>query len=138
MKIITNRDQLKALTPSPLSNHLLSKFDDLVETEDDAPPIFIIVEPHDDITGPDYAFVGNRGLLSDLWEEHRPGQSEFSRPYEWVSHLPELQLYEVLLLVNNEDGYWIFLPDGVVEAYPDLKWVLASEEAGGLSTPQPL
>jgi hypothetical protein len=77
------------------------------------------------------------GLLSDLFEEHEPGHTEFSRPYEWVSHLPELRLYEALLLVNGEDGYWILIPEEIVEAHPDLKWVLTDESQGGLSDPQP-
>lgn len=97
------------------------------------PPNIILVEAVDDITGPDYAFVGPRGLLSDLFEEQAPGHPEFSRPYEWVSHLQSLQLYEVLLLVGNEDGYWILIPEAVVEANPDLKWVLTDESQGGLS-----
>ena len=102
------------------------------------PPNLILVESNDDITGPDYAFVGSNGLLSDLFDEFSPGETGFVRPYEWASYLPSLQLYEVLLLVNNEDGYWIMIPGSVVEANPDLKWVLTSEEAGGLSDPQPL
>jgi hypothetical protein len=47
-------------------------------------------------------------------------------------------LYETLLLINNEDGYWIIIPEAVVEAHPDLHRVLTSEEQGGLSPPQPL
>lgn len=101
------------------------------------PPNLVPVEANDDVTGPDFAFVGSRGLLSDLFEETRSGEAGFVRPYEWASHLPVLQLYEALLLVNNEDGFWIFIPEGVVEANPDLKWVLTSEEQGGLSDPQP-
>jgi hypothetical protein len=96
------------------------------------------VEPNDEITGPAYAFVGPRGLLSDLFEEHEPGHPEFARPYEWASLIPELQLYEALLLINNEDGYLILIPEAVVEAHPELEWVLTDESQGGLSKPQPL
>ena len=60
------------------------------------------------------------------------------RPYEWVSHWPDLALYELLLLVNNEDGFWIIIPKVFVEARPDLNWVLTDESQGGLSEPQPL
>ena len=104
----------------------------------DHPDGAVLVEDDDDITGPDFAFVGPRGLLSDLFDEHEPGHPEFARPYEWASYLPELQLYETLLLLSGEDGYWIFIPEGLVEAHPDLKWVLTDESQGGLSEMQPL
>jgi len=54
------------------------------------------------------------------------------------SHLPELRLFEALYLVDGEDGYWLMIPEDVVEAHPDLKWVLIDESLGGLSEPQPL
>jgi hypothetical protein len=75
-------------------------------------------------------------LLSDLFEEHRPGHPDFVRPFEHVSRISSL--YEALLLVNGEDGYWILIPEEIVEAHPDLKWVLTDESQGGLSDPQPL
>jgi hypothetical protein len=137
MQLITHRSHLDALPASDLKFHIRKRFDQLSE-DTDAPPNLVLVEPDDDITGPNYAFIGPQGLLSDIFEEHEPGHPEFSRPYEWVSHLPELRLYEVLLLMNNEDGYWIVIPEAVVEAHPDLKWVLTSEAQGGLSPPQPL
>jgi len=52
--------------------------------------------------------------------------------------LPSLQLYEVLLLVNGEDGYWLFIPETLVDSQQALRWVLISEEAGGLADPRPL
>ena len=137
MQLITHISHLNALPASPLKIHITARFEQLSE-DTDVPPNLILVEADDDITGPDYAFVGPNGLLSDLFEEHEPGHPEFARPYEWVCYLPQLQLYEVLMLINNEDGYWIIIPEAVVEAHPDLKWVLTSEEAGGLSPPQPL
>jgi hypothetical protein len=137
MRLITHRSHLDALPESPLKSHIQNRFDQLSE-DTDVPPNIVLVEATDDITGPDCAFVGLDGLLSDLFEEHAPGHPEFSRPYEWASHLPELRLYEVLLLVNSEDGYLILIPEAVVELHPDLKWVLTSEEQGGLSPPQPL
>jgi hypothetical protein len=139
MQLFTHRSHLDALPESPLKKHIIARYDDLVETEDDIPPIFIIVEDSDAITGPDYAFIGNRGLLTDLFGEHEPGHPEFARPYEWASYLPPLKLYEVLLLTaSGEDGYLILIPEAVVEAQPDLKWVLTDEHQGGLSDPQPL
>ena len=137
MRLITHRSHLDALTESSLRTHITARFDQLSE-DTDVPPNLVLVERGDDITGPDFAFVGPRGLLSDLWEEHESGHPEFCRPYEWVSYLPSLQLYEALLLVNSEDGYWIIIPEAFVDAHPDLKWVLTSEEQGGLSQPQPL
>jgi hypothetical protein len=137
VQLITHRNHLDALPASHLKTHITARFDQLSE-DTDVPPSIILVEHGDDIAGPDYAFVGPNGLLSDLFEEHEPGHPEFCRPYEWVSHLPELHLYEVLLLVNNEDGYWILIQEDIVEAHPDLHWVLTAEEQGGLSPPQPL
>ena len=137
MQLITHQSHLDALPPSPLKTHIIARFDQLSE-DTDVPPNIVLVETGDDITDPGYAFVGPRGLLSDLFEEHAPGNPEFARPYEWVSYLPELQLYEALLLVNSEDGYWIMIPKSVIESYPDLKWILTSEEQGGLSPAQPI
>ena len=82
--------------------------------------------------------MGPDGLLSDLFEEREPGHPKFARPYEWASYLPELHLYEALLLVNNEDGYLILIPETVVEAHPELRWILTDGSQGGLSPPQPL
>ena len=137
MQLITHRSHLDALPASDLKTHIQKRFDQLSE-DTDVPPNIVLVEANDDITGPDYAFVGPDGLLSDLFEEACPGEAGFVRPYEWVSHLSGLRLHEVLLLVNNEDGYWIMIPEVVVEAHPDLQWVLTAEEQGELSPPQPL
>ena len=137
MQLITHRSHLDALPASDLKIHIQKRFDQLSE-DTDVPPNIVLVETGDAITGPDYAFVGPDGLLSDLFEEHEPGHPEFARPYEWASHLPELHIYEVLLLINNEDGYWIIIPEAIVETHPDLHLVLTSEEQGGLSPPQPL
>jgi hypothetical protein len=137
MQLITHRSHLDALPASDLKIHLQARYDQLSE-DTDVPPNIVLVEKNDDITGPDYAFVGPEGLLSDLFEEKCPGEADFVRPYEWVSHLPSLQLYEVLLLVNNEDGYWIMIPGAIVDAHPDLHRVLTADEQGGLSPPQPL
>ena len=137
MQLITHQHHLDALSPSPVRSHITARFPKLTE-DSDVPPNLILVEEGDDITGPDYAFVGPRGLLTDLFDEHEPGHPEFARPYEWASHLPELHLYEALYLVNGEDGYLLVIPEDIVEAHPDLKWVLTDEHQGGLSDPQPL
>jgi hypothetical protein len=137
MQLITHRSHLDTLPASPLKTHITARFDQLSE-DTDVPPNIILVENSDDITGPDYAFIGLRGLLSDLFDAHEPGHSEFARPYEWASHIPELHLYEVLLLVNDEDGYWIIIPETIVNSHPELRGILTLEEPGGLSEPQPL
>jgi hypothetical protein len=136
MQLFTQR-HLDTLPVSNLKSHIQKRFDQLSE-DTDVPPNIILVDNGDDITGPDYAFVGPRGLLSDLFDEHEPGHPEFARPYEWASHIPELHLYETLLLLSGEDGYLILIAESIVEANPDLKWVLTSKEQGGLSSPQPL
>ncbi len=138
MQLITHQTHIDRLPPSPVTTHITARFNHLSENTD-IPPNIVLVESNDDITGPDYAFVGPKGLLSDLFEEFSPGENGFVRPFENVSFLKSLQIYEVLLLLNNEDGYWILIPaEDIVNSHPDLHWVLTSEEAGGLSPPQPL
>jgi hypothetical protein len=137
MKRITHRHHIDQLPETNLKTHLTNRVSQLSE-DTDIPPHIVLVETDDDITGPDYAFVGNRGLLSDLFEEHEPGHPEFTRPYEWASYLPELNTYEVLLLIHGEDGVFIYIPDSIVESNTELHWVLTDESQGGLSPPQPL
>jgi hypothetical protein len=137
MNSIFHSSKINSLPASPLKTHITTRYDQLSQ-DTDVPPNIILVENNDSITGPDYAFVGPDGLLSDLFEEHEPGHPEFARPYEWASYLPELHIYEALLLINNEDGYLILIPEAVVQAHPDLKWILTAKEQGGLSDPQPL
>ena len=137
MQVYHSQVLIDRLPTSELKAHIQFRFNQLSE-DTDVPPNIILVENGDDITGPDYAFVGPRSLLTDLFDEHEPGHPEFARPYEWASHIPALHIYEALLLANNEDGYWILIPESIVEAHPDLNWVLTDEHQGGLSDPQPL
>ena len=125
MKLFTHQSQLDALPQSPLKNHLIARYDDLVETEDDLPPLFVIVEEDDDITGPDYAFV-------------QLGDGDTLGTYEAVTHLPNQNMYELLFLVNGEDAFWIYISKSIADANADLKWVLTDESQCGLSDPQPL
>jgi len=55
--------------------------------------MIILVKPEDDITGPDYTFLGNRGLLLDSYEESSSGDPAFVRPCEWVSHWSDLGVW---------------------------------------------
>jgi hypothetical protein len=137
MNLITHRSHIPNVPDDALAEFIIKRFGQL-SFETDVPPTIILVNPEDDITGPDYAFVGNRGLLSDLFEEHKPGHPEFARPYEWVSFIPKIETYEILLLTHGEDGVLIFVPENVVNAQPELRWVLTDESQGGLSDPQPL
>jgi hypothetical protein len=137
MQLITHSSHLDALPVSDTRDHIRARFKQLA-FETDVPPNIILVESDDDITGPDYAFVGNRGLLTDLWDEHEPFHSEFARPYEWVCYLPSLHCYELLLLLSGEDGFIILIPESLVENCPSLKWLLTEKGQGGLSDPQPL
>ena len=138
MKLLTHINQIDQQLPeSPLKSHITARFDQLSE-DTDVPPNIILVESDDDITGPEYAFVGPKGLLTDLWEEHEPFHSEFARPYEWVCYLASLHCYELLLLLSGEDGFIILIPESLVENCPSLKWVLTEKGQGGLSEPQPL
>ena len=139
MQIITHRNHLDAIPESPLKAHIQNRFNQLAE-DTDVPPNLILVESGDDITGPDYAFVGPEGLLSDLMETHEPRHPEFFRPYEFVSliHIQELAVFEILSLVNGEDAFWIYISKSIADANADLKWVLTDESQGGLSDPQPL
>ena len=134
MLLITHRKQLDALPPSPLKNYITTRYQDLVETEDDIPPIFVIVEEDDDITGPDFAFVSCNGLLGE-GEMNTP---QYINPFEKIVHLTDINMYQLLYLVSGEDGYWIYISNSIVEAHPDLKWVLTDDSQGGLSAPQPL
>lgn len=136
MQLFTSLSQIETLEPSNLREYLDQCYRTLYE--DGLGPVFVIVEKTDRVDGPDFFFIGNRGLLSDLYEERAPKEDGFTRPYEWVSYLPELELYEVLLLTHGEDAFWILIPGAFVEAHPDLKWVLTDESQGGLSVPQPL
>jgi hypothetical protein len=99
MQLFTSLSQIETLEPSNLKGYLDQCYRTLYE--DGMGPVFVIVEKTDCIDGPDFFFIGNRGLLSDLYEEHTPKEVGFTRPYEWVSHLPELQLYVVLNCIQK-------------------------------------
>ncbi len=136
MQLFTSLPQINSLPASDLKEHLEHRYRTLYE--DDLGPVFIVVDSVKEITGNNFSFIGSNGLISGLWDQHTPRHPEFVRPYEWVCYLPELHLYDALYLVNGEDGYWILIPEDIVEAHRVLKWVLTAPELGGLSDPQPL
>ena len=126
MHLFTSLSQIDALPASDLKTHLQARHRALYE--DGMGPVFVVVEKNDVITGPDFSFVSeDNGLLGngDI------GSPQYYRPYENVSYLPQLRLYEALYLINGEDGYWIVISEAIVEAHPDLKWVLTDESQGG-------
>ena len=134
MKLLNHRNHIAQLPPSPLKSHIIARRRSLIETEDDIPPIFIIVEESDDVTGPDYAIVSSvNGLLG----EGDLKSPQYFRPYELVSYLPELNTYELLFLVCSEDSYWIYIEDSIANANTDLKYMLTATELGGLDPVQP-
>ena len=137
MKRISHRNHVTKDIPQPLAELITRRFNQLTEDSDgESIPIIILVETGDSITGPDYAFIGNRGLLTDSYEEAEPLDPAFIRPYEWCSYWPDLGVYELLYLQDPDNGYWLLIPDVVVETHPELKWVLTDEsQAGGLSEP---
>ena len=137
MNRISHPNHINKTIPDELLKFIIKRFESIAQ-DTDVPPIIILVKPDDNITGPDYAFIGNQGLLSDLYEEFEPQQEGFIRPFEWVSYHEDLRLYELLFLVGGEDGFWIVITEEIVEMHPDLKWVLTDDSLGGLSPSQPL
>jgi hypothetical protein len=62
VQLITHQKHIDRLPDSHLKAHIQARFDQLSE-DTDVPPNLTLVEAVDDITGRDYAFVGNNGLL---------------------------------------------------------------------------
>lgn len=132
MQRISHRNHINADIPAELNDFIHRRYEQLVEDSGgEVIPIIILVEPGDNISGSDYAFIGPQGLLSDLYEEFDPLEPGFIRPYEWVSYWPDLGIYECLYLQDPDNGYWILIPDVVVEKNANLKWVLTDETLGG-------
>ena len=67
MQLITHQNHITDAIPDALINFIIKRFQSLAEEAEGVPPIIILVKPDDDITGPDYTFIGNLGLLSDLF-----------------------------------------------------------------------
>jgi hypothetical protein len=135
MQLFAHRNHIDAVIPADIKDFIHHRYEHLVEdSSGEVIPVIILVNP-------DYAFTGSNGLLTvcDAYEEHSPREAGFVRPYEWVSHWPDLGVYELLYLQDPDNGLWIIVPESVVEGNPDdLKWVLTDESQGGLSESQPL
>ncbi len=133
MKLITHNSHLNALPASELKTYITRRFSQLSDDSDE-PPTIILMEPTDDPRSPEFQFLGPQGLLSELYDEYQPRETGFSYCFEWVSHQPDLHIYEVLHL-EFDMGAWLIIPETVTVAHPDLLWVLTTQP---LSEPQPL
>jgi hypothetical protein len=98
---------LDAISSSNLNACFQARYNQLSE-DTDVPPNIVQVEVEDDITGPDYAFVGNNGLLSDLFEDHQPRHSEGSvkltnngKMEDWSRYLQTWTRWNYLRIVGS-------------------------------------
>ena len=135
VQLITHQSHIDQLKPCPLKTHIQARFDQLSE-DTDVPPNILVIEKSDTVDGgPDFAFINEaHGLLSDLYDEHNPGEEGFTSPFEWISRWPDLKIWEVLYL-EFDMGTWLIIPDEVTESNPELLLALTAQE---LSDPQPI
>ena len=133
MQLIAHQSQLDHLPPSAIGRHVAARFHQLSE-DTDQPPTIILVEPSDDLSGPSYSFLGDHGIYTSIYGTSVLSDETNISIFDWISFLPELGLYQ-LMYIEGDLGYWLFCPAGIVEAVPDLKLMISSQE---LSDPQPL
>jgi len=133
MQLITHQSHLDSLPASDLKVHIQKRFDQLSE-DTDVPPCLVWVDVFDDPRNDEFRSIGSNGLVSDLYDEHSPGEEGFTSPFEWISRWPDLKIWEVLHL-EFDMGTWLIIPDEVTESHPDLLLALTAKE---LSDPQPL
>jgi hypothetical protein len=123
---INHWDQIETV-PDPHTRAFLLDRRRLLTTDGEYDPEedggFLIVEAEDDVHR-DFAFIGSRGLLSDLFEEHPPFTDGFSSPFEYAFHHPQFALHELYLQLNDTRCVVILIPEAVVEAHPDLRRLL--------------
>lgn len=130
MKRISDKRHIDETIPEEIAAFAIARFDEIVEESDgEVLPIIIYVRESDDIRGSDYAWVGKNGLVSDAYDEHQPGEKGFVSPYEFVIFHKDINLWELLLLRNVDDGYIILVPNSVVEQNNDLSLVLESHSS---------
>lgn len=134
MQLITHQHHLDTLPESSLKAHIQARFNQLSE-DTDVPPNILIIEESDNVAGPDFTFINEvHGLLGDLYNEHNPGEKGFISPLEWISRIPDLNIWEALYL-EFDMGTWLIIPDQVTKSNPELLLALTAQE---LSDPQPL
>jgi len=126
MNLITTEQSIRELCPPELISYITQRYQSL-EQDTDIPPTIILVKPEDDTKSPDFQFIGPNGLLSDIFDEHQPGEIGFQHSFEWV-HLDEnLKIYEALHLAYGEFGTYLIIPEAVTLAHPDLLLALTSQ-----------
>jgi len=133
MRLITHQTHLDALPASDLTFHLQARYNQLSE-DTDQPPTILVLFPDTDLQGPDLSFLGESGVYSDMFGEHRPGESGFQTVFDWISYDPGVPVYEMLYLEGDLGYTFIFGPE-VVDAHPLLKALIDSQPP---SPPQPL
>ena len=133
MFIINHPSHIDHLPPDPISKLAAARFRQLSE-DTDLPPCIILMDPLDNPRNSEFFFIGSNGLVSDLYDEHKPGEEGFTSPFEWISRLPDLKIWEVLYL-EFDMGTYLIIPDKVADSSPELLLALT---ALGLSDPQPL
>ena len=133
MRIVTHQTHLNQLPTSPLKIHLQTLFDQL-SAGTDVPPNILVLEYNDKPNDPELSFLGSNGMCSDLFESHQPGEPDFASVFEWISYLPDLKIYEMLYL-EADFGYWLIVPEELVETNPTLHAVINSHD---LFEPQPM
>ena len=133
MQLITHQNHIDPLPESPLKIHIQRRFSQYTENPEEIPPVFIILESLGDLTSQDLKFLGSAGICSDLSDSHTPKDNGFQSVFDWISFLPDLNIYE-LLYIEGDLGYWVMCRNDIVEGNPDLKIMISSQR---LSDPQP-
>ncbi len=80
MQLISHQNHINALPNSPLKTHIQNRFNQIIEESEDIPPIFLLVEPDDDITGPDFSIVGPRDCSQICGKSTNPDTRNSSGP----------------------------------------------------------
>jgi hypothetical protein len=133
MQFITHQSHLDTIPASNFKTHISARFNQQSEGID-LPPTIIILTPGTDLENPELSFLGESSIYSDLFGEHRPGESGFQSVFEWISFDSSVPVYEMLYLEGDLGDTFIFEPS-VVDAHPQLKALIDSQP---LSPPQPL
>ena len=134
MELLTHIHQIENLPPSPLKQYIQRRFLQYTHNPEEVPPVFILLETPADLSSEELNFLGSAKVCSDLFDSHTPGDKGFQSVFDWICFQPDLKLYE-LMYIEGDLGYWVMCPEEIVEACPDLKLMISSQE---LSDPQPL
>ena len=133
MQLITHESHLGAIPASDLTTHIQQRFAQQ-SLDTDLPPSIYYLEPSDTLDDAELSFLGESGVYSDIFGEHRPGESGFQTVFDWISYDPGVPVYEMLYLKGDLGYTFIFGPE-VLDTHPLLKALVDSQP---LSPPQPL